>query len=60
VSVWLGATKLKTIKLAATTTRKRQVIAIANFTKIRKGTVEIVVESTGKPVIIEGLAVSKV
>lgn len=59
VSVWIGTTKLKTIRLAATTTRKRQVIAVANFTKVRKGTVKVVVESSGKPVIIEGLAVSK-
>lgn len=60
VSVWIGTAKIKTIKLAAATTRKRQVISVANFTKVRKGTVKIVVESIGKPVIIEGLAVSKV
>ena len=60
VTIFLGTKKLKTIKLAATTTRKRQVIAIANFTKVRKGTVKIVITSSGKPVIIEGLAVSKV
>jgi predicted GH43/DUF377 family glycosyl hydrolase len=59
VTIYLGTTKLKTIKLAATTTRKRQVISIANFTKVRKGTVKIVVATSGKPVIIEGLAVSK-
>lgn len=60
VSVWIGTTKIKTVKLAAATTRRRQVISVANFTKVRKGTVKIVVESIGKPVIIEGLAVSKV
>jgi len=60
VTVYLGTTKLKTINLAATTTRKRQVISIANFTKVRKGTVKIVVTTSGKPVIIEGLAISKV
>ncbi len=60
VSVWIGTTKIKTIKLAATTTRRRQVISVTNFTKVRKGTVKITVESVGKPVIIEGLAVSKV
>ncbi len=59
VTVFLGTTKLKTIKPAATTTRKHQVIPVATFTKIRKGTLKIVVSSTGKPVLIEGLAVSK-
>ena len=60
VTVYLGTTKLKTIKLAATVTRKRQVIAIAAFTKIRKGTVKIVVTSSDKPVVIEGLGISKI
>lgn len=59
VTVYIGTTKLKTVRLAATTTRKRQVISIANFTKVRKGTIKIVVATSGKPVIIEGLAVSK-
>ncbi len=59
VAVYLGTTKLKTIKLAASVKRKRQVIAVAAFTKARKGTVKIVVTSSGKPVIIEGLGISK-
>lgn len=59
VAVYLGTTKLKTIKLAASVKRKRQVIAVAAFTKARKGTVKIVVTSSGKPVVIEGLGISK-
>jgi predicted GH43/DUF377 family glycosyl hydrolase len=60
VTVYIGTTKLKTINLAATTTLRRQVISVANFAKVRKGTIRIVVATSGKPVIIEGLAVSKV
>ncbi len=59
VAVYLGATKLKTIKLAASVTRKRQVIAVAAFTNTRSGKVKILVTSSGKPVIIEGLGISK-
>lgn len=60
VTVWFGTTKLKTVKLAYTATRKRQVIPIIAFTKVKKGTITIRVETSGKPVTIEGLAVSKV
>jgi predicted GH43/DUF377 family glycosyl hydrolase len=60
VTVYIGTTKLKTINLAATSTKRRQVISVANFTKVRKGTIRIVVATSGKPVIIEGLAISKV
>jgi hypothetical protein len=60
VTVWLGTTKLRTVNLASSTTRRRQVIPIANFSRVRKGTIRIVVASAGKPVVIEGLAVSKV
>jgi hypothetical protein len=58
IAVYLGAARLKTIKLAAPKTLRRQVISVATFTKIRRGTVKIVATSDGRPVRIEGLAVS--
>jgi hypothetical protein len=59
VKVSLGNQLLKTIKLNANTTQKKQFIGVKTFGSVKSGTVKIVVASRGKPVKIEGLGVSK-
>jgi streptogramin lyase len=54
---WNGAL-LKTVNLHAATTRRKQVVDLAGFTGLRTGTLTITdVGPSGKPIIIEGLAV---
>jgi hypothetical protein len=36
---------------------KKQLISVAGFASLRSGTVKVVVLSSGKPVMIEGLGV---
>jgi len=55
VNVYLGSTLVKTVDLNSTTTRKLNVISLASYTSLRTGTVRIVVVSSGKPVLIDGL-----
>jgi subtilisin family serine protease/N-acetylneuraminic acid mutarotase len=59
VQVFAGKNRLKTIKLTANDTRKKQVINIKSFKKVTTARVKIVVTSRGKPVRIEGLGVSR-
>lgn len=54
---WNGRT-IRNINLRSTTTRRQAVITIASFTAPTSGTLKIVVTSTGKPVVIEGLGTS--
>jgi hypothetical protein len=59
VKVMRGSKVLKKVRLSAARWRKKQLIGIATFNKVTKGTIKIVVTSRGKPVRIEGLGVSK-
>jgi hypothetical protein len=54
---WKG-TLLKKLNLAASSTAKKQLITVATFGSSRSGTVKLVVLSSGRPVIVEGLGVS--
>ncbi|MDQ4052119.1 MAG: hypothetical protein M3237_05385, partial [Actinomycetota bacterium] len=58
VKVYLGSKLLKKVSLGATSTRKKQLIAVASLASPRSGTVRIVVASTGKTVRVEGLGVA--
>lgn len=60
VDVYLGSTLLRRLSLGASTTRRTQILAVANFASVRSGTVTIKVYSSGKPVTIEGLGASRV
>jgi subtilisin-like proprotein convertase family protein len=57
VDVFLDTTFLKRVSLNATTTRHKQVVALAPFGSQSTGDVTITVHSSGKPVKIEGLGV---
>jgi hypothetical protein len=59
VQVLQGGTILKQVSLAASTTEGEQVIPIASFSSVHTGTVTIKVTSSGKPVIVDGLGVSR-
>ena len=58
VKVFLKDTLLRTVRLTSDTTDKRQVIPVASWRKPHAGRVRIVVKSSGKDVIIEGLGFS--
>jgi DNA-binding beta-propeller fold protein YncE len=59
VDVRMGGTLLKKVSLASTTTKRRQIIPVASFAGVVSGTVTITVATSGKPVFIDGLAVSR-
>ena len=54
---WNGAL-VKKISLAATRTRRRQLIPVTTFATPQAGTLTMTIVSSAKPVIIDGLAVS--
>ena len=58
VKVYLGKKLLKKVSLAARTTRKKQVVNVASFSTARKGKVRVVVASSGKKVVVEGLGIA--
>lgn len=58
VKVYLGQKLLKKVSLAATTTRKKQVVNIASFSSATRGTVKVVVASANKKVMVEGLGIA--
>ena len=59
VNVKMGGTLLKKVSLAATATKKQQVIPLATFPGVVAGTITITVTTSGKPVFIDGLGVSR-
>lgn len=59
VDVKVGGTLLKRVNLNATTTKKRQMIALGTFPGVVAGTITITVVTSGKPVFIDGLGVSR-
>jgi hypothetical protein len=58
VTVMLGSSKLRTVKLASSRPHKRQVLPIATLSAARSGTLKVVVNSSAKTVRIEGLGVA--
>ena len=59
VKVYLGSTLLRTVSLVSSTTVNRHVIAVATFTSVRAGTVTVKVSSSGRRVLVDGLAISR-
>jgi hypothetical protein len=59
VKVYWNGVLRSTVSLKAATTQRRVVIELLSFAAPTKGTLSVVVATTGKPVSIEGLAVSK-
>ena len=59
VKAFFGNKLLRTIRLSASSTKKKQVVEAAAFNSVRTGTLRVVVTSVGRPVKIEGVGVSR-
>jgi hypothetical protein len=59
VRVYWGSTLLRTISLRSATTVTRKLITVTTFSKTRSGTLTIKVYSSGKKVIIDGVAIRR-
>jgi hypothetical protein len=59
VRVYLNRTLLRTISLHSSTTVNRQLIAVKTFSSTHSGTITIKVISSGKKVVIDGLAIRR-
>jgi hypothetical protein len=59
VRVYWGSTLLKTVSLQAATTARRVLLPVVTFASPRQGTLTITVESSGAPVIIDGVAIRR-
>ncbi len=60
VDVMFAGHLLRHIRLTSDTTRTRVLVKLAAFSRVREGTVRIIVTSSRKKVVIDGLGVSKV
>ena len=58
VKVMLGKTVLKKVSLASRKTKKRALVEIATFTSGRSGKVSVVVVSSGKKVVVDGIGLA--
>ena len=59
VTVSFGGHPLGTFSLAAATTRSRQLIAVHTFPTVRSGALKLRIASSGKPVRIDGVVLSR-
>jgi hypothetical protein len=59
VKVYWGSTLLKTVSLYSKTTVTKKLIPVASFGSGRRGTLTIKVSSSGKKVIIDGVAIRR-
>lgn len=58
VKVMLGKTVLKKVSLASRKAKKRALVEIATFTSGRSGKVSVVVVSSGKKVVVDGIGIA--
>lgn len=59
VGVYWGSKLLKQLSLASATTVYRKLIPVTTFTDVKNGTLSIRVTSGGKPVVVDGVAISR-
>jgi hypothetical protein len=59
VAVYLGNKLLRRIRLGAASVKKKQLLDVAAFDAVRAGKLRVVVTSSGKPVKVEGIGVSR-
>lgn len=57
IRVYWGATLLRTISLYSATTLNRKLITVTVFTSVRTGTLVLKVASSGRKVIVDGVAI---
>jgi hypothetical protein len=58
VKVYLGKKLLKKVSLAASRTQANKVVPLASFGTAKRGTIRIVVATSGKKVVVDGLGVA--
>lgn len=58
VKVFLGKKLLKKVSLSAKRTKKQKLVQIASFAAARSGTIKVVVASSNKLVVVEGLGIA--
>jgi len=59
VAVYWNGARIRTVSLASTTTRYRKVITVLSFSEVRTGTLKLVVRSSGRRVVVDGIGVSR-
>jgi hypothetical protein len=59
VKVYWGTSLLKTINLYSSTTVNRKLFTVVTFTSARSGTLAIKISSSGKKVLIDGVAIRR-
>jgi hypothetical protein len=59
VKVYWGSTLLRTVSLASATTVNQKLVTVASFGSGRVGTLSIRVSSSGKKVIVDGVAIRR-
>ncbi|HEV2906548.1 MAG TPA: hypothetical protein VGZ50_04455 [Actinomycetota bacterium] len=59
VKVFLGRKLLRTLRLGASSIKRKQVFGLAYFDEVRGGRLRVVVATSGRPVKIEGVGVSR-
>jgi hypothetical protein len=59
VKVYWNGTYKKTISLKSTTTRHKVVVSALSFSAVRTGTLKLVIASSSKRVLVDGVAVSR-
>ena len=59
IKVYLGSTLLRSISLVSSTAVNRKVITVATFTTVRSGAVTVKVSTSGRKVLVDGLAISR-
>jgi len=59
VKVYLGSTLLKTVSLISKTTVNQRLMTVATFSAAQSGTLVIKVSSSGKRVVIDGVAIRR-
>jgi hypothetical protein len=60
VDVFLNGTLLRRISTNAARLQVQRLVTVASWTRIHTGTITIRVSSTGRPVVIDGLALSRI
>ena len=55
---WNGAYK-KTISLRSSTTRNKVLVSALSFSSVRSGTLKLVVSSSSKRVLVDGVAINR-
>ena len=60
IKVYWNSKLIKTVSLKTTATVYHKVILVATFTSVQKGTLKLVVSTSGKKIYLDGVAIRRV